>query len=68
MSSLKNIMLGMGSVMDIYPVRNKYVIPDYHPMRTDFEALQKDWEKVGNTLCMLINKEEYNVFQASNNI
>ena len=68
MLSFKNIMKGMGTIMDIYPVNGKYIIPAYRPMRSDSEILEKDWKKVGDTLFMIMNKGDHNTYQASSSL
>lgn len=48
--STKNILIGIGSVLDINPVatrRSSYVPSDFASSLSDFESISSDWEKVG---------------------
>ena len=50
-SSMNNLLIGMGSVLDIYPVptqRLSYVKSDFADSLSDFESMSSDWEKVGS--------------------
>ncbi len=48
--SINNILIGIGSVLDIYPVsshHSSYVPNDFATSLSDFESISSDWEKVG---------------------
>lgn len=47
--STNNILIGIGSVLDIYPVsspRSSYVPSDFATSLSDFESISSDWKKL----------------------
>lgn len=47
---LKNIMIDIGSIIDIYPSITPAQILTPHSCRTDTQALASDWQKVGDDM------------------
>jgi hypothetical protein len=52
----KNFIRGVGSVLDIYPSKGKYSIKRTQRPKNDFEALNRDWRLVGETLSKVMGK------------
>lgn len=50
---LQNILIGMGSVLDIMPTEPVSLIP--YPQKTDAENLADDWLQVGRDLRFAMN-------------
>ncbi len=57
-SSFKNLIRGMGSILNICPNTNYRKIIN-NSRRTDAEALRQDWNKVGKDLKSAIEKADY---------
>ena len=64
---LRSILIGMGSILNIFPAaavrRIKLTVPDTddEALRKDYEALRSDWEAVGGdmrTAMYEIDKDE----------
>lgn len=56
--TINNILIGMGSVLDIYPLpaqRSSYVPSDFADSLSDFESMTSDWEKVGGYIHNVID-------------
>jgi len=60
-AEIKNFIRGAGSIMEIFPpIRQPEGLKRYYyrPALTDSEALKRDWEKVGNSLKIVINRQK----------
>ncbi len=44
---LRNLLAGMGSILDLFPHRRELQLP---PVKTDEEALASDWQAVGGDI------------------
>ncbi len=53
--SLRNILIGMGSILDLCPAPRKEL--QFPPIKTDEEAIADAWQKVGDDLSVAMNKE-----------
>jgi hypothetical protein len=56
--SLKNVLRGAGSSLEIQPA-HKRGPRLYHPARTDVDALRGDWMRVGNDLKRALDRVAY---------
>ncbi len=54
---LRNILIGMGSLLDLCPARDVRSITLNVPAADDTAALRKDWEAVGNDMRTVMGKE-----------
>ena len=53
--SLRNILIGMGSILDLCPAPRQEL--QFPPIMTDEEAIADSWQKVGDDLRAVMNKE-----------
>ena len=55
---LRNILVGAGSILNLYPTlsRRRYIF--YNPAPTDVDAIQEDWVEVGHDLSTAMTNEK----------
>jgi len=56
--AIRNFIIGMGSVLDLRPVDDVHAEIARRRRRSDFEALQHDWEMVGRDMRKAIDRFE----------
>lgn len=55
--SLRNILFGMGSILDLCPAPSPPIRRPKFMDRTDEEVLASDWQAVGDDMRAAMNKE-----------
>lgn len=59
MQYLKNLIIGAGTVLQIFPVANTgYVRPQRGDTANDQAKISGDWQRVGNDLKVVIKREQ----------
>ncbi len=58
MSFFQNMLLGAGSIMNVFPETPKRKKKLYKPFSSDYEAIENDFRQVGNDLLNVIIYEQ----------